>query len=234
MQEWCGQTASDGRFVIPFHAADNAITATTSFGGCNSPLFVAAGAGPGVGPRESIGTAIEMLDIKRVEDALAILHEEEDIADAMAGRPPRERKGGASGVMRPDSYDHDDSNVEGSTASERNGPEAPAGAGTRVLEGDAVGAGAVPTPPSVDRTENTNNIGGSLDLDSPDQTEQRGAAPNQREQSRKRWRIRDVLAVYRHRGAQLVLAQRRKRHPFRMDGVFCRPDRGEWAGQVCF
>ncbi|CAN0545917.1 unnamed protein product, partial [Ectocarpus sp. 8 AP-2014] len=44
--------------------------------------------------------------------------------------------------------------------------------------------------------------------------------------------MRDVLAVYRHRGAQLVLEQSRKRHPFRQDGVFCRQDRGEWAGQV--
>eukprot|EP00903_Cladosiphon_okamuranus_P008959 g8573.t1 len=44
--------------------------------------------------------------------------------------------------------------------------------------------------------------------------------------------MRDVMAVYRHRGAQLVLEQSRKRHPFRMDGVFCRQDRGEWSGQV--
>jgi len=48
----------------------------------------------------------------------------------------------------------------------------------------------------------------------------------------KKRRTRDVLAVYRHRGAQLVLQQTRRRHPFRMDGVFCRQDRGEWAGQV--
>ena len=43
---------------------------------------------------------------------------------------------------------------------------------------------------------------------------------------------RNVLAVYKHRGAQLILAQTRALHPFRREGVFCRADRGEWAGQV--
>lgn len=223
VQEWYGETAKGGCFIFPFSPAVN---------NNNSVLLcrqqrVPEGVGPGFPPRQETGTSVEVLDMKRVEAALATLHEEEDIADAMSGKPPRER---------------------------RRLPPATAAAAAEQGGGQREGVEPSSTAASGKRAERAGSASvarscGGEDGESATASETRGAqtvtaagiAADEHNQAsgsatvavtgRKR-RVRDVLAVYRHRGAQLVLEQSRKRHPFRQEGVFCRQDRGEWAGQV--
>lgn len=171
-----------------------------------------------------------MLDLKRVEAALAILHEEEDIADAMSGKPPRDRRnqhqpptkrGGTQGqevgvtVAGPPAGGVDGRAECNSTAPAGVGP----GGMNETREAQAVTAGRAAS------------VGSGKATDAAGAAAAAAAAAGVTSKGRK---MRDVMAVYRHRGAQLVLEQSRKRHPFRMEGVFCRQDRGEWAGQVTF
>lgn len=230
VQEWCGETAKGGRFIVPF--------TPSAFGGPRTindisnmsqkvpscrPKLVPEGVGPGFPPRQDVGTCVEVLDLRRVETALAILHEEEDIADAMSGKPPRDRRnqrqlltkrGGSQSqsvdtdVVGPPTGGVDGRSESSSSASAGVGP----GDTNETREAQAVAAGTAATAGNGQVTHSA-------------------AAATVGVTSKGR-RMRDVMAVYRHRGAQLVLEQNRKRHPFRMDGVFCRQDRGEWAGQV--
>lgn len=203
VQAWCGETAQGGQFVIPFLATVSSSPPGYVREEYDHPLLTPAGVGPGFEPRREAGTTVDVLDLVRVEEALAVLHEEEDIADAMAGKPPRERNppklnaGGATSTV----------------------PE-----GTATTTPREVGGGPAPGHEDADiqtarATAGHDKTGlGSDELVAGARKTKRG--------------LRDVLAVYKHRGAQLVLAQSRKRHPFRQEGVFCRADRGEWAGQV--
>lgn len=195
VQEWRGETAKAGRFIFPFCVPPEAVQ--------TSLPIAPQGVGPGFEPRIEAGTAVEFLDERRVEAALATLHEEQDIADAMAGLPPRERV-----------------NLSKSTP------------GTRMGDGS-----------SCKRSEGTGNAlsrgaGGTAFADEialtkgPRAVDPEHNSARDRDQKGKGDRAREVLAVYKHRGAQLVLAQSRNKHPFRAEGVFCRPDSGEWAGQV--
>lgn len=159
--------------------------------------------GPGFEPRAEAGTAVEILDERRVEAALATLHEEQDIADAMAGLPPRKRVNLAKNTLGIRMGD-------GSSGKRSEGTDnvPPRGAGEAAAFTDGIDTKG---PQAVNPQDNS-----ARDCD----------------QNGKGGRVREVLAVYKHRGAQLVLAQSRNKHPFRAEGVFCRPDRGEWAGQV--
>lgn len=161
------------------------------------------GVGPGFKSRQEMGVTVEVLDETRIHAALVMLHQEQDISDAMAGKPPRERRkrGVSSGSASTISKSVDDCGVVLGQTVPRT-PKFP-------IAGDRGGGGK----------GMEDSVGGSV-----------GASEDQGRG--KRERTRDVLAVYKHRGAQLVLAQTRKRHPFRQEGVFCRADRGEWAGQV--
>lgn len=173
-----------------------------------------------------MGTCVEVLDMKRVEAALAILHEEEDIADAMSGNPPRGRrnqrqlstKRGVSLGQHVDIAIVGTPPADGVDGRARSNSSAPAGVGPGGMnESREALAGAA-------ERAVTAGSGQAMHAAAAAATAV-GAASKAR-------KMRDVMAVYRHRGAQLVLEQSRKRHPFRMDGVFCRQDRGEWAGQV--
>ena len=223
VQEWHGETAKGGRFILPFSSSSFACHSNINYISNNAKL-VAEGVGPGFPPRQDMGTCVELLDLKRVEAALAILHEEEDIADAMSGKPPRDRRhqrqlstkrGGNQGQLV-------DTAVVGTPTGAMDGQQSytsePAGVGSGVMnetrEAQAVAAGRAAT------------AGDGKATRAAAATATAGGVTS------KGRRMRDVMAVYRHRGAQLVLEQSRKRHPFRMDGVFCRQDRGEWAGQV--
>lgn len=137
-----------------------------------------------------------------MEAALVTLHKEQDIADAMAGLPPRERASLAKKTQITRASD------EGSCKRSEGTSDVPSrGVGGTTLAGDTNTKGS--------QAVNLQNDG-ATDLNA-----KRGGK-----------RMREVLAVYKHRGAKLVLAQSREIHPFRTEGVFCRPDRGEWAGQV--
>lgn len=142
--------------------------------------------------------------MERVKTALQTLHEEQDIADAMAGNPLRQRKLGAKAVLGGGSN---------SVASREGGKEHRTE--RRLRDGTDRSI-------SVEHRED-----GSMSVEHPEDRSMSAGTL-----SRKQSRTRDVLAVYKHRGAQLVLAQTRKRHPFKHEGVFCRADRGEWASQV--
>lgn len=241
MQEWCGEAAKGGRFIIPFAPAFGETTRShqeprNSGRRQQQQLLVAEGVGPGFPPRQEVGVSVEVLDLGRVETALAILHEEQDIADAMSGKPPRQRPkhqllprvadGGGVGRGTRRGAGSSASEVPGcdSSATATTVPgraEKSAGAnhsvssaGTRSAGGSGA-RGVQATPAAAAGDENGHAAGAAVGANMG-----RGR------------RMRDVLAVYRHRGAQLVLEQSRKRHPFRMSGVFCRQDRGEWAGQV--
>ncbi|CAM9852836.1 unnamed protein product [Scytosiphon promiscuus] len=237
VQEWCGEAAMGGRFIIPFAQAFNSNSNNQQEPrntARHQQLLTAAGVGPGFPPRQEAGESLEVLDLERVEVALAILHEEQDIADAMSGKPPRRRpkhqlssqaangggiSGGAKG--RGDIAARDIAYCDSATAA-----TVPVGVDQRA---DA-NRGMSPSITSAGMS-GTRAAEATRAKAAGDGTENTTGAASGRGLVRGR-RMRDVLAVYRHRGAQLVLEQRRKRHPFRMDGVFCRQDRGEWAGQV--
>ncbi|CAM9717536.1 unnamed protein product, partial [Ectocarpus sp. 13 AM-2016] len=220
VQEWYGETAKGVCVIFPFSPVINDNNLSLS-----RQQRVAEGVGPGFPPRQETGTSVEVLDMKRIEAALATLHEEEDIADAMSGKPPRQRRRLPPATAAAAAE-------QGSGQGESVGPSSTAACGRRP---ERTGTGSASVAASY----------GGEDGGSATANETRGAQtvtgagiPTQAlgsgtvgATSRKR-RMRDVLAVYRHRGAQLVLEQSRKRHPFRQDGVFCRQDRGEWAGQV--
>lgn len=191
MQEWCGDTAIDGRFSVRFQQADPCSKEEENL----RSLITATGIGPGFEARHEIGTTVELLDEERVQTALQTLHKEQDIADAMVGNPRRSRK---ERQKNPRS-----TSIAPPDARERRDPE-------WVLKGSKECSG----PCSGGGHGNSNE---SLETD-PGRVKERER--------------RGVLAVYRHRGAQLVLEQTRKQHPFRQEGVFCRANRGEWAGQV--
>lgn len=218
MQEWYGETAKGGCFIFPFSPAvinNNSLS-------LSHHQRVPEGVGPGFPPRQESGTSVDVLDMNRVEAALATLHEEEDIADAMSGKPPRERRRVPPAAAAAGQGGGQGGGVETSRSGERSEltggasiVESPGGEdGGSVTASETRGAQTV-TAARIAANEN-NQASGSATV---------GATGKKR-------RMRDVLAVYRHRGAQLVLEQSRKRHPFRQDGVFCRQDRGEWAGQV--
>lgn len=181
----------------------------------------------GLVPRQDTGTVVETLNLRRVEDALATLVEEQDIADAMAGKPPRERhhhpwikdndrNAGYSG--NPDSGSNYNSNRALIAA-------APGGVESEASEA-GVTLGHSATTKGLQKT-GRNSVAEMGDF-GPDGLNTGEMKIN----GRNKKKMRDVFAVYKHRGAQLVLAQSRNKHPFRVDGMFCRPDRGEWAGQV--
>eukprot|EP00752_Nemacystus_decipiens_P007282 g6518.t1 len=228
VQEWHGETAKGGRFILPFtpsslagyssvnHMSNNANNQEAE---SHRPKLVPEGVGPGFPSRQDEGTCIEVLDLKRVEAALAILHEEEDIADAMSGKPPRGRCTSTKrGVIHDQRVDTAVVGTPAGSVDKRAeiNSSAPAGVRpdgmneTRKAQATEVGRAATAGDGKVTRAVGVTAV---------------GVASNRK-------RMRNVMAVYRHRGAQLVLEQTRKRHPFRMDGVFCRQDRGEWAGQV--
>lgn len=173
IQEWCGKTAKTGRFIIPFQASSK----TRHWTLCND-------ASRGFESRPHVGITVEVLDLRRVEGALAILHREEDIADAMAGKPPRKRHLGMLTRKRQE------------------------------------------TPISFSAGSPANHTADSKSIG----RETEGLSAKGRERNGRK--VREVLAVYKLRGAQLILPQARKPHPYRQDGVFCRQDTGEWAGQV--
>lgn len=163
------------------------------------------GIGPGFGSREVLGTVVEVVDERRVYDALKVLGQEQDIADAMIGKSPRLRQverlchissQGALAASKPDLRE----SLSRSTGHVREGNQ---------------------------RGDNQQENHGALKHDSGDVVAGGSAAEKATSKASRR-----VFAVYKHRGAQLVLAQTRNRHPWRRDGVFCRADRGEWAGQV--
>ncbi len=237
MQEWCGETAKGGRFIVPF-APSSALRPNNSQEVL--PFFpqqlVPEGVGPGFPPRQACGTSVELLDMRRVEAALATLHEEEDIADAMAGKPPRDRTKDLRVRSPPGTTSGAGCGHVGETgavasaglangrprdAASSGSPASTTSAGGLVDSRDVHAAAVV--------ADNNRHATAAAAAAAAAATTA-GAAPVG--VTSKKRRMRDVLAVYRHRGAQLVLQQTRKRHPFRMDGVFCRQDRGEWAGQV--
>lgn len=241
MQEWCGEAAAGGRFIIPFAPAfdnnnDNTgIQQEPRNGGRRQQVLIAEGVGPGFPPRQEAGESLEVLDLGRVEVALAILHEEQDIADAMSGKPPRRRakhhhcprsangprkvgetRGGVDSAARgiPDC----DSSATVATI--------PVGAAQQAEANLGVSSGTMSAGVSRTRAAQATSAEAARDNRAHIASAAGGGVVGRGR------RFRDVLAVYRHRGAQLVLEQSRKRHPFRMDNVFCRQDRGEWAGQV--
>lgn len=223
MQEWYGETAKGGCFIFPFSPAINDnINLLLS-----RQQRVPEGVGPGFPPRQETGTSVEVLDMERVEVALATLHEEEDIADAMSGKPRRERRRLPPVTAAP-AAEQGSSQGEivgpSSTAASGRRPECTGSANVAASCGGEDGGSATASETRDAQTVTGAGIG-------EDESNQASGSGTVGATSRKR-RMRDVLAVYRHRGAQLVLEQRRKRHPFRQDGVFCRQDRGEWAGQV--
>lgn len=231
VQEWCGETAKGGRFILPFAPSsfagpsiiDNTSNNTNQGLPSRRPKLVPEGVGPGFPPRQDLGTCVEVLDLKRLEVALAILHEEEDIADAMSGKPPRDRRthrqlsttkrGGSHGQCV-------DTSVAGAPAG---------GVDGRTENNCSVPAGG--GHGGMNETREAQAASGRAATAGNGKANAAAAAVGVTSKGR---RMRDVMAVYRHRGAQLVLEQSRKRHPFRMDGVFCRQDRGEWTGQVTF
>lgn len=184
VQEWCGKTAKAGRFIIPFQAASK----TRHWNICNE----LTDADRGFEPRRHVGMTVEVLDLRRVEEALAILHREEDIADAMTGKPPR---------------------------------KCDLGMLTRKRE-DAASKMSEETPISSSAGSLANH---KVDIEDTGR-EMEGLPAKGKEKSGRK--LREVLAVYKQRGAQLILPQARKPHPYRQDGVFCRQDTEEWAGQV--
>lgn len=214
VQEWRGSTSKGGRFVVPYRPTASILSSkplTAPAHGNNPELVLAAGALPEEfgGRWQDAGTVVETLDLARVEDALATLVEEQDIADAMAGKPPRERH-------------HRNASHSGNPISNR----API----------AVAPGVVESANSEANTATSAATKGLL-LQAGDMAEREDLRPDglldgETNESGRKTTKRDVNAVYKHRGAQLVLAQSRNKHPYRVDGMFCRPDRGEWAGQV--
>ncbi|CAM9262801.1 unnamed protein product, partial [Hapterophycus canaliculatus] len=241
VQEWCGEAATGGRFIIPFAPTFNNNGDSTMNNqheprnnSCQQQFLIAEGIGPGFPPRQEAGALLEVLDLGRVEAALEILHEEQDIADAMSGKPPRQRprhqlhpriadrqgmgggtRGGADSPAR-EIPDRDSATAATVPASADQRAEANHGESSGTMSAGLRGARAVQAIPAGSvRDENGHTL----------------SAAGEGVMGRER-RTRNVLAVYRHRGAQLVLEQSRKRHPFRMNGVFCRQDRGEWTGQV--
>lgn len=225
VQEWCGETAKGGRFIVPFTPSPFARPSNTSNTNNHEaptlrPKLVPEGVGPGFPLRQDVGTCVDMLDLKRVEAALAILQEEEDIADAMSGKPPRDRRG-----HRQLSTKRDGSQgrfVDAAVV------DTPAGGLDGRTQSSSSAAGSV-GPGGVNETREAQSVAAGRAATAGTGKAMRAAAVGVTSKGR---RMRDVMAVYRHRGAQLVLEQSRKRHPFRMEGVFCRQDRGEWAGQV--
>lgn len=224
VQEWRGNTSKGGRFVTPYQPTASLLSskplAAPAHG--NSPQSVFAAEAPHEeigGRRQDAGTVVETLDLKRVEDALATLLEEQDIADAMAGKPPRERH---------HRWTTPNDRNAARNSGNRNSNRTPMVAAPDVV--DSVTSGASTTP-GHSETEN------QLLLQAGDMAERGSFEPDalldgDTKKSERNRKMREVFAVYKHRGAQLVLAQSRKKHPFRVDGMFCRPDRGEWAGQV--
>lgn len=191
VQEWSGDTAKEGRFIVPFQPI-------YPRPGPKSPSTIAPkGLGPGFDARQEVGAKIEILDVERVKTVLEMLRQEQDIADAMAGKPPRQRKKNA-----------------------------------KTGAGGASNSVASPAGRKEHRTDRSlgDCEGGNLRF--PNEQHANDIPMSAGTLSGKKSRTRGVLAVYKHRGAQLVLAQTRKRHPFKQEGVFCRADRGEWAGQV--
>lgn len=223
VQEWRGSTSKGGRFVAPYQPTASLISskplAAPAYGNSPQPVF-AAGAPPEEigGRRQDAGTVVETLDLKRVEDALATLLEEQDIADAMAGKPPRERH-----HRWTTSNDRNAARNSENPNSNRTPMEAAPG----VV--DSATSGASTTPGHSETKHQLLQAGDMVERGSLEPDGFLGEETKRNERNKK---MRDVFAVYKHRGAQLVLAQSRKKHPFRVDGTFCRPDRGEWAGQV--
>lgn len=174
VQEWCGKTAKAGRFIIPFESASKTRHWT-----------IRNDANRGFKSRPHVGIMVEVLDLRRVEGALTILQREEDIANAMAGKPLQKHNIGMVTRKR----------------------------------------GETPISSSAGSSANhTADSKKSIGHESADLSV-KGRGRNGRT-------VREVLAVYKQRSAQLILPQARKLHPCRQDGVFCRQDKGEWAGQV--
>lgn len=214
MQEWRGKTSKGGRFIIPYQpTASLPSKPLTAPAHGSNPNTVPAGVPPEFGGRrQDAGAVVETLDLKRVEDALATLLEEQDIADAMAGRPPRERH-------------HRWTTDNGRNAAHSGNPNSNrTPMATPSVESATSEASATPGHASKNLLQ-AGDVAERSDL-GPDEL----LCGEMKQSGRKK--MRDVFAVYKHRGAQLVLAQSRNKHPFRVDGIFCRPDRGEWAGQV--
>ncbi|CBN77134.1 hypothetical protein Esi_0036_0099 [Ectocarpus siliculosus] len=222
VQEWYGEIAKEGCFIFPFSPAINDNNNLS----LSRQQRVPEGVGPGFPPRQETGTSVEVLDMKRVEAALATLHEEEDIADAMSGKPPRERRRippATAAAAAEQGGGQGEGVGQSSTAASGKRPERTGSASVAASCGGEDGESA-----TASETRDAQAVTGAGIA--ADESHQASGGGTVEATSRKR-RMRDVLAVYRHRGAQLVLEQSRKRHPFRQDGVFCRQDRGEWAGQ---
>ncbi|CAM9271234.1 unnamed protein product, partial [Discosporangium mesarthrocarpum] len=173
--EWGGAVAMGGRFPVLLPPNRNPSH--------DVPVSLRWDEGMTASPRPEQGVVIHVLDSKRVAQALAMVQDEQDIADALEGKPPRERS--TFGLISPRGGDHRQEVEKG--GSDKKGED---------IEGD------VPTTGKEDHN-------------------QRGLKEG-----------RGVMVVYKDRGARLTMPQRREQHPFQQKGVFCRADRGEWAGQV--
>lgn len=207
VQEWCGKTAQGGHFFFPIQPTISTFTRANNFQHNHHPRLVRARKSAGFEPRYEVGTSVDVLDLNRVEDALATLHQEEDIADAMAGRAPQKRsKTWISGKRK-----SIDGSRPGSATTIVYGPDV-----TNTTPGSTPGYKSIAIQAASKIEKENLGISGAMGV----------------KKEGKKQKARNVLAAYKHRGAQLVLAQIRKQHPFRVEGVFCRPDKGEWAGQV--
>lgn len=173
----------------------------------SSSALVPTGIGPGFEARAGVGIIVETLDKERIKIALGVLQQERDIANAMARKPCGRRRSRRT----PDSAESI-SDAAVTASHEIGGAIGAKETAQSQWQGDEA------------RTPfDSSGFATAADMDVEGGGRGEGVAQNT---------TRKVLSVYRSRGAQLLLAQTRNRHPFRQEGVFCRADRGEWAGQV--